>query len=122
MRDMPSISDALKARGEGKPTVWLWPEQAEAIFAEAKKLDPEFATLLIVLCYTGMRLSEALSLMWNDVRLTDGFAYVPDTKNGEPRPVFLPPVVVAALANLPNRAARLFDWASPVTCIHCYGW
>ena len=97
-----------KGSGGNKATVWLWPEQAEAIFAEAKKLDPEFATLLIVLCYTGMRLSEALSLMWNDVRLTDGFAYVPDTKNGEPRPVFLPPVVVAALANLPNRAARLF--------------
>lgn len=82
-----------------RQTAWLWPEQAEAIFEEAEKLDKEFAALLIVLCYTGMRLSEALGLTWNDVRLQDGYAYVPNTKNADPRPVFLPPVAVAALAN-----------------------
>lgn len=89
-----------KGSGGRAATAWLWPEQAEAIFAEAEKLNKEFAALLIVLCYTGMRLSEALGLTWNDVRLADGFAYTPDTKNGEPRAVFLPPVAVAALANM----------------------
>jgi integrase len=83
-----------------KQTAWLWPEQFEALLEEAEKLDAEFAALLIVLCYTGMRLSEALRLRWNDVRLEDGFAYVPNTKNDEPRSVFLPPVAVAALGNL----------------------
>jgi integrase len=92
--------------GGNKATAWLWPEQAEAIFAEAEKLDPEFAALLIVLCYTGMRLSEALGLTWNDVRLAEGFAYVADTKNAEPRAVFLPPVAVAALANLQRDSDR----------------
>jgi len=81
-------------------TAWLWPEQAEAIFKEAEKADREFAALLIVLCYTGMRLSEALNMRWHNVRLADGFAYIPDTKNDEPRAVFLPPVAVAALGNL----------------------
>jgi len=47
-----------------------------------------------------MRLSEALKLTWNDVRLDDGYAYVPDTKNNEPRAIFLPPVAVAALGGL----------------------
>jgi integrase len=47
-----------------------------------------------------MRLSEALGLTWNDVRLADGFAYVPDTKTDTPRAVFLPPVAVAAMANV----------------------
>jgi integrase len=91
-----------RPRGSGgnKQTAWLWPEQAEAIFEEAHKLDPAFAALCITLCYTGMRLSEALGLTWNDVRLEDGFAYIPDTKNDEPRAVFLPPVAVAALASL----------------------
>lgn len=89
-----------KGSGGGKQTAWLWPEQAEALFAEAEKLDTEFAALLIVLCYTGLRLSEALGLTWNDTRLQDGYAYVIDTKNGEPRSVFLPPVSVAALANI----------------------
>lgn len=88
-------------------TAWLWPEQAEAIFNEAEKLDPAFASLLIVLCYTGMRLSEALGLTWNDVRLSDGYCYVPDTKNDTPRGVFLPAVAVAALANLPRRGDDL---------------
>lgn len=83
-----------------KQTTWLWPEQAHALFEEAERLDPEFAALLIVLCYTGLRLSEALGLTWNDTRLQDGYAYVPDTKNNEPRAVFLPPVAVAAMGNL----------------------
>lgn len=101
-----------KGSGGNKQTAWLWPEQAQAIFEEAHKLDPEFAALLIVLCGTGLRLSEALRLTWNDVRLDDGFAYVPDTKNEEPRAVFLPPVAVAALAG-PKRgeAGRVFGFS-----------
>lgn len=103
-----------RPRGSGgsRQTAWLWPEQAEAIFTEAEKLDKRFAALLIVLCYTGMRLSEALGLTWNDVRLDDGFAYVSQTKNDEPRAVFLPPVAVAALASLEGRQpGRAFGWA-----------
>jgi integrase len=100
-----------KGAGGNRATAWLWPEQAEAIFAEAEKLDKDFAALLIVLCYTGLRLSEALALTWNDVRLQDGFAYVPDTKNNEPRAVFLPPVSVAAIANLARRNQRVFRFA-----------
>jgi integrase len=104
-----------RPRGSGgnRATAWLWPEQAEAIFAEAEKIDKEFAALLIVLCYTGMRLSEALGLTWNDVRLQDGFAYVADTKTDEPRAVYLPPVAVAAMANVELRGgnARVFRYA-----------
>jgi len=95
-----------------KQTSWLWPEQAERLFEEAGKLDAEFEALLIVLCYTGMRLSEALKLEWNNVRLEDGYAFVPDTKNNEPRAVYLPPVAVAAMANLQQRVAgRTFAFA-----------
>jgi Integrase len=84
-----------------KRTHWLWPEQAERIFAEAYKKDKEFATFLLLLCYTGLRLEEGLSLDIGMVRLNESFAYVPDTKNGEPRPVFLPPVLVEALKEHP---------------------
>jgi integrase len=72
-------------RGGAVRTAWLWPEQFEALGEEAEKLNPEFAALLVVLTYTGMRLSEALGLTWDNVRLQGGFAYVPDMKNSEPR-------------------------------------
>ena len=81
-------------------TVWLWPEQAFALLREAAKLDKEFGALCVVLLYTGMRLSEALDLTWNNVRLDEGFAYVSTTKNDEPRAVFLPPMAVAAMGKL----------------------
>jgi integrase len=101
-----------RGAGGNKQTAWLWPEQAEAIFAEAGKLDPEFRSLLVLLCYTGLRLGEALGLTWENTRLQDGYAYVPDTKNNEPRAVFLPPVAVAALANVDRRnKGRVFRWA-----------
>jgi len=93
-------------------TAWLWPEQAEAIFAEAEKLDPEFWALLVTLCYTGMRLSEALNLTWENVRLKDGYAYLPDTKNDDPRPVFLPQVAVDAMATLDRRGkSKVYRYA-----------
>lgn len=87
-------------------TRWLWPEQAELIFSAAGTLDAEFEILLRFLCYTGCRISEALSLTCNEVRLTEAFAYVRTSKNGDPRPVFLPPHLVVTLANHPRGLAR----------------
>jgi integrase len=78
---------------------WLWPEEAERLFAEATKIDPEFASLILVLTYTGIRLGEALALQCRDVRLSEAFAYLPTSKNEESRAVFLPPIVVAALGS-----------------------
>lgn len=77
---------------------WLWPEQAFALFKAADEIDKEFGLFLRVLCYTGMRLSEALNLRWNDVRLDEGFAYVRQTKTGVPRPVFVPDAALSHLS------------------------
>ena len=80
-------------------TEWLWPEQAFALFNAADEVDKELGVLLRLLCYTGMRLGEALNLRWDDVRLDEGFAYVKETKTGVPRPVFLPDAARRALAS-----------------------
>lgn len=87
-------------------TQWLWPEQAFAIFDAASQLDPEFEILLRFLCYSGCRLGEALQMTCNELRLSESFAYVRTSKNGEPRPVFLPAHLVAALANHPRGLDR----------------
>lgn len=78
-------------------TDWLWPEDAFRLFKEADKIDAEFGLFLRFLTYTGLRLSEALNLEWKDVRIDEAFAYIADTKSGDPRPVFLPSVVTKAL-------------------------
>ena len=84
-------------------TEWLWPEQAFALFNAADEVDKELGVLLRLLCYTGMRLGEALALRWTDVRLDEGFAYVRETKTGTPRPVYLPDAARQALEGAKHR-------------------
>jgi len=88
-------------------TTWLWPEEATRLFEAAGQVDVEFGALLILLCYTGIRLGEALALQVRDVRLSEAFAYIPTSKNDEPRAIFLPPIVIAALASHPRSMDRI---------------
>ena len=85
-----------------KRTDWLKPDQAFRVFKAARKIDPEFEIFLVTLCYTGIRLSEALTMMVDQVELKESFAYVKESKNDDPRGVFLPPVVVSALKRHPR--------------------
>jgi integrase len=95
-----------------KRTFWLQPEPTFRVLEEAAALDPEFGILCTLLNYTGLRLGEALDeMVCARIELQREFAYVGDTKTDEPRAVYLPPVVVAALANHPrglDRDGRLF--------------
>lgn len=113
--------------GGAQRTDWLWPEQVFAILGAAKAIDREFAILLYLLNYTGMRLSDALDLACSRTRIAEAFAYLGETKNGLPRGVHLPPVVVAELANHPRgldrgtepvfnfrKGARLYDYLDAV--------
>jgi integrase len=52
---------------------------------------------------TGARMAEALELDWRDVDLVGARASFWRTKGGKPRHAYLPPGLVAALANLPHR-------------------
>lgn len=105
-------------RGQ-KLTHWLTEKQAFAIFRAALKIAaPEetrtkFRIFLITLCYTGMRLGDALRLNRADVNLKGKTAILYTTKNGKPRLVYLPKVVVSELRDLPggtDGAGRLFSF------------
>jgi integrase len=89
-----------------KRTAWMEPAQAFRLLAAAKEVDREFEVFLITLLYTGLRLSEATKLTTDRLSLQDAFAYIPRTKNDQPRAVYLPPVVVAALASHPRGLDR----------------
>ncbi|RJP45489.1 site-specific integrase [Candidatus Parcubacteria bacterium] len=106
---------------------WLQPKQAFALFKAADAKDAEFGIFLRTLLYTGMRLSECTGMTLDRLELGESFAYVPTTKNGQPRGVHLPPVVVAALANHPRglerpgdrvfrfrKCGRLYTWLDEV--------
>ena len=103
-----------KGAGGTPRTVFLQPDEFERLSAAAERHDREFGALVDLLCYTGLRLSEALRLKCEDLRLDETFAFCGKTKNGEPRPIHLPPRVVAQLANHPrglDRTGRLFRWS-----------
>jgi integrase len=94
----------------GKKSVsWLEPEQAFALLAAAEQLDPEFGMFCRLLCYTGMRLGEALAIKVGAVDLERRAIYLPETKNGESRTVHLTPELVVALANHPRGLDRPAD-------------
>lgn len=96
----PKGADGKKLAG------WLWPEQAFALFARADDLDAEFGLLLRWLCYTGMRLGEALAVTCDMLRIKERFAYIPDSKNGDARPIYLPLYLVRALRLHPRGLDR----------------
>lgn len=89
-----------------KATSWLEPEPAFDVVEEAYGIEPEFGLFCQTLLYTGMRLGDPLKARLRDLHLDQALLYVPDTKNGEPRPVHLPPVLVQAFRAQPPRPAR----------------
>lgn len=86
-----------------RSTSWLEPEQAFAAFDAGDEIELEFGLFLRTLCYTGMRLSECLGVTLGKVSLKEQRIYLPDTKNGEQRSVYLPMHLIVDFANQPAR-------------------
>ena len=104
-----------------KLTHWLPPEQALRVFEATARIDaPEktrikFRIYLRLLCYTGMRMSEPLKLAKADLDLEAATATLREMKNTRDRLVYLPPVVVEDLRQLPgglDGPGRLFSFHS----------
>lgn len=87
-------------------TGWLYPEQALALLDACYGLNAEFGIYCSMLLYTGERMSEPLKLRCVDIRPKEKFAYLPTSKNGEPRPLYLPRHLVRALKNHPRGLDR----------------
>lgn len=85
-----------------KRTAWLETDDGFRLLARARKISPEFGLLCLTLIYTGLRLSEALEMRWEDVRLKRSFVYIPDTKTGEPRAVHLTKELVKGFKSHPR--------------------
>jgi integrase len=85
---------------------WLWPKQALKVIEAAYQVDAELGLLCVMLLFGGLRISEQLSMICDDIRLDEAFAFVPDSKNGEPQPVHLTGYMVAKLREHPRGLDR----------------
>lgn len=87
---------------------WIQPDEAFTLLKSAKEAHPRFGALLTFLLYTGVRLSEALRLNWEDVDLDAASAVIGKTKNGDPVAVHLPAPALDALKGIDRREGKVF--------------
>lgn len=91
---------------ETEPRGWLQPEEAEQLLRQARTLNDEFGVLCVFLCNTGLKLSEALGLLVDDVRPSEGIYYTTG-KEGKPQANSMPRAAVDALESHPRGMMRL---------------
>lgn len=68
--------------------------------------------LLALLYETGLRISDALSIRWDDVDLRAGRASVRISKTDDYASLPLSPSLVVLLANMPDKTGRITPWTS----------
>lgn len=93
------------AQGETR-TEWMTQEQAEKLLNAAEEQDLEFRVFLALLCYTGLRLSEALAIETRWLDLKQSTLFIPKTKNDDARAVHVPQSLKAELARHPRGLKR----------------
>lgn len=103
-------------KGEGRRTVWLWPDQVERLIqAATTNKNPHLAAIITGLAGCGFRTSEVFKIDGRrDIHLAKSFVRLPGTKNGDWREVHLIGRVVAAWSTLstvgqPGPLFRRFD-------------
>jgi integrase len=92
----PVIHRPKGAKGRIK-TDFMWPADAFALIKAADEIDAEFGLYLRALLYTGIRKSEGLRLLHEDVQPDERAAWLRDSKNGDPRMLKLREDIVAPL-------------------------
>lgn len=73
-----------------------------AALEDEKARDPWAAVGVLLAVLTGARRGEILSLRWDDLRLEEGLARLPESKGGKPRYLALPARALEALRELPR--------------------
>ena len=105
-----SVERFKVVKREKEPATWEW---IQAFMAHA---NPHLGALSCFMFLTGARITEALSVTWDDVDLHAGKALIRQTKVGSERRAHLPPVLVAAIANIPDRHETVFKHTDAAEC------
>lgn len=92
-------------------TAWATPDYVSSLLPHC---SPRLRRLVMILVYTGARLSEALRLTWEaDIDLTQRTIRFERTKNGKMRTAHIPDPLLIELAAVPEalRQGHLFVWS-----------
>jgi len=88
----------------------LKPGEEERLLVECQAARAPYLPHIVVLAIeTGMRQSEMLALTWDRIDTARRVAYLPTTKNGQPRAVPLTRRAIQALEAMRN--ARIYQWS-----------
>lgn len=97
-------------RKERVPITWAWIEA----FMEAA--NPHLGALACFMFLTGARISEALSVTWNDIDLVNKRVLIRQTKISAERYAHLPAPLIAVIANIEGeRIGKVFKYSSRST-------
>ena len=99
-----SLTIERPSQPKGK-TRWLTVSEAKRLVTAC---SPHLRPVVLLMLYTGARVSEALYLDWAQVNLEAGNVVYLDTKNGEDRGVPLHPALIAMLARSNRREGPVF--------------
>lgn len=104
-RGMCEAKTLKRPRQPAGKTRWMTVDEAgRLVGACSDHLRP----VVLMMLYTGARLSEALYLDWRQVNLAAGMVVYLDTKNGESRGVPLHPAIVNILSPINDRTGAVF--------------
>jgi len=86
------------------------PVTREWLGAFMKDAEPNLGALACFMLMTGARITEALSVTWGDINLNSRTVLIRQTKTGSERYANLPPVLIAAIANIDGRDDPVFQY------------
>lgn len=96
-------------RHEKEPATWEW---VQAFMAHA---NPHLGALACFMFLTGARITEALSVTWEDIDFKTSTVLIRQTKTKKERRAHMPGPLVVALANITDRQETVFKYSSRST-------
>jgi len=89
---------------------YLTVEEAERLLGVCKREDkPEYIyTLVLLALNSGMRRGELLNLTWDDIEIENNLIHIKDSKNNEPRTIYIPKEVINVIDSLPRICDNIF--------------
>jgi integrase len=103
--DSNPLRGIKKLRETGRRLRYLTPEECELLIS---KCSPTLAKIVILALHTGMRKSEILHLVWENVNLREKYIELVDQKNGERSTIPLNRTVIDTLRSIPRSLASKY--------------